>query len=86
MDELSIARYSGSPELPRRSLIHALNMRAAAIKIAQNCKLYRDDLLVAHLGGGISMSLHQYGKMIDIVSDDEGPFHRNALAVFPVLP
>ncbi|MDY0092080.1 MAG: butyrate kinase [Candidatus Vecturithrix sp.] len=77
VDELlPIARYSGSPELPRRSLIHALNMRAAAIKIAQKLgKPYRETtLLVAHLGGGISMSLHQHGKMIDIVSDDEGPF------------
>ncbi|GAK61029.1 probable butyrate kinase 1 [Candidatus Vecturithrix granuli] len=77
VDELQpIARYSGSPELPRRSLIHALNMRAAAIKTAQKLnKPYREmTLIVAHLGGGISMSVHQGGKMIDIVSDDEGPF------------
>lgn len=77
VDELQpIARYSGSPELPRRSLIHALNMRAAAIKIAEKLgKPYREaTLIVAHLGGGMSMSVHQDGRMIDIVSDDEGPF------------
>ncbi len=77
VDELQdIARLSGSPELPRRSLIHALNMRAAAIKTAQKLgKAYRDcTIIVAHLGGGITISLHKDGKMIDIVSDDEGPF------------
>ncbi len=77
VDELQeIARISGWPELPRRSLIHALNMRAAAMNIAQRLQRpYRElRLIVAHLGGGISMSAHQDGRMIDIVSDDEGTF------------
>ncbi len=77
VDELGeIARISGWPEIPRRSLIHALNMRAAAIKIAQTLEqpYHKLNLIVAHLGGGITMSLHHKAKMIDIVSDDEGPF------------
>jgi len=77
VDELqAIARISGWPELPRCSLIHALNMRAAAIKTARKLgRPYRElRLIVAHLGGGISMSVHQDGRMIDILSDDEGTF------------
>lgn len=77
VDELQeIARISGWPELPRRSLIHALNMRAAAMKTVRRLQRpYRElRLIVAHLGGGISMSAHQNGRMIDIVSDDEGTF------------
>lgn len=77
VDELEeVARISGMPEIPRRSLIHALNMRAAAMRVAKMLnKSYHDlNLIVAHLGGGISMSVHQGAKMIEIVSDDEGPF------------
>lgn len=77
VDELQdIARISGLPEFPRRSLTHALNMRAVAIKTAK--KLNKDywdcKFIIAHLGGGISLSAHRYGEMIDVVTDDEGPF------------
>lgn len=77
VDELiDIARHTGLPEVDRVSLTHALNMRAAAIKTSQKLgKPYNEcNLVVAHLGGGISLSAHSGGKMIDIVSDDEGPF------------
>ncbi|GAK49298.1 probable butyrate kinase 1 [Candidatus Moduliflexus flocculans] len=77
VDELQeVARISGWPELPRRSLIHALNMRAAAIRTARRLQrpYHETRLIVAHLGGGISMSAHQDGRMIDIISDDEGTF------------
>ena len=77
VDELQeIARITGWPKIPRLSLIHALNMRAAAMKVSQKLDrpYYELKLIIAHLGGGISMSLHSGGKMIDIVSDDEGPF------------
>ncbi len=77
VDELQeLARISGCPDIPRRSLIHALNMRAAALKVAKMLKRpYKDlNLIIAHLGGGISISVHQNARMIDIVSDDEGPF------------
>lgn len=71
-----IARISGLAEISRKSLSHALNMRAAAIQTAKNAgKRYQDmNLIVAHLGGGITVSVHKKGQMVDIVSDDEGPF------------
>lgn len=71
-----IARISGLADIKRKSLSHALNMRAAAIETAKRMdKAYKDlNLIVAHLGGGITVSVHHQGQMIDIVSDDEGPF------------
>lgn len=71
-----IARISGMREIERQSLSHALNMRASAIRTAQKIgKPYQSlNLIIAHLGGGISVSIHEKGKMVDIVSDDEGPF------------
>lgn len=77
VDELTdMARISGMPELPRVSTLHRLNSRAVAMKVAEDMgKDYRDvNLIVAHMGGGISVSIHEKGRIIDIVSDDEGPF------------
>jgi len=77
VDELSdIARISGMIELPRESSSHALNCRAMAMKVAKNHgKKYTEmNFIVAHLGGGISLSVHEKGQMVDIISDDEGPF------------
>jgi butyrate kinase len=76
-DELSeVARISGMADIDRVSLSHALNTRAVARKVAQDIgKSYQQaNLIVAHLGGGITVSLHKQGRMVDIVSDDEGPF------------
>jgi len=77
VDELSdIARISGMKDIPRESFSHALNMRAVAHEVANDLNQpYKDlNIIVAHLGGGISISMHEKGKMVDIVSDDEGPF------------
>jgi butyrate kinase len=78
VDELQpVARISGSPEFVRISMSHALNMKAMAHKAAQDMgKSYKDTkLIVAHLGTGISLSVHRNGKMIDIIDGrDEGPF------------
>lgn len=77
VDELkSIARISGMKEIPRTSTSHALNSRAMALKLAKKLgKSYSElNLIVAHLGGGISLSVHEKGRMVDIMSDDEGPF------------
>jgi butyrate kinase len=77
VDELeNIARITGLKEVKRKSLVHTLNMRAIAIKTAKesNKDYNNTTAIVAHLGGGITISLHKNGKMIDIVSDDEGPF------------
>lgn len=77
VDELKeIARISGMPDIPRTSTSHALNSRAMAMKFAKNQgKKYSDmNFIVAHLGGGISISVHEGGRMVDIMADDEGPF------------
>ena len=77
VDELEpIARITGLPEMERKGMGHNLNMRASAIKYAQEIDRPYDELslIVAHLGGGITLSLHKDGRMIDMISDDEGPF------------
>lgn len=77
VDELNdLARLSGIPELPRASFCHALNARAMAMKAAEQMgsKYAERNFVVAHLGGGVSVSVHEKGKMVDILADDEGPF------------
>lgn len=77
VDELEpIARVTGIPEVKKRSLIHALNMRSVALKVAEGMgqSYYDLNFIIAHLGGGITLAAHQNGKMIDAICDDEGPF------------
>lgn len=78
VDELQpVARVSGSPWFERVSMTHALNMKAVARKVAaQLGKRYEEaNLVVAHLGTGVSLSVHSGGRMIDMVDGkDEGPF------------
>lgn len=76
-DELAdIAKITGIPEIRRQSFCHVLNSKAAARKYAKIIGAKYEDLnlLVAHLGGGISISAHQKGRMVDTISDDGGPF------------
>lgn len=85
-DELEdIARISGVKEIERKSLVHTLNMRASAIKVAKEMdKKYKDlNLIVAHLGGGLSLSLHKKGRMVDVVTDHEGAFSPERSGVLP---
>lgn len=87
VDQLDdIARVTGLKEIRRRSFSHALNMRAAAIKTAEKIgKSYEEcNFIVAHLGGGLSISAHRQGRMVDIVSDDEGPFSPERSGRLPV--
>lgn len=77
VDELEpIARVTGLKEMSRRSQGHMLNMRAAAIKKAKDeDRAYGDlTMIVAHMGGGTTLSIHHKGRIIDMISDDEGPF------------
>lgn len=77
VDELEpIARITGLKEMERRGQGHNLNMRAAAIKKAKDSgRDYKEvTYLVVHMGGGITLSLHHKGRIIDMISDDEGPF------------
>ncbi len=79
VDELSpYARISGSPLMPRIAIWHALNQRAIARRYASGIgKEYEDlNLIICHLGGGISVAAHEKGKAIDTNNalDGEGPF------------
>lgn len=77
VDELNdLARISGHPDLPRRSQFHALNSRAMAMKAAAGMGVAYGEghFIVAHIGGGVTLSVHEKGRMVDILSDDEGPF------------
>ncbi|MGY3766858.1 butyrate kinase [Vagococcus vulneris] len=71
-----LARISGLKGVKRISIGHALNMRAIALKTAENIgKPYSEtNLIVAHLGSGSTISAHHKGQMIDYSLDDEGPF------------
>ena len=78
VDELDdIARLSGIPECPRISIFHALNQKAIARRHAEKVgKRYEDlNLVVAHMGGGISVSAHCKGRVIDTNNalDGDGP-------------
>ena len=79
VDELAdVARFSGIPEIPRRSIFHALNQKATAKKAALSLgKPYgKSTLVVAHLGGGTSIGLHVNGRVVDVNNalDGDGPF------------
>lgn len=79
VDELSdLARLSGLPELPRVSIFHALNQKAIARRYARETgRAYADlNLIVAHLGGGISVGAHQKGRVIDVNNalNGDGPY------------
>lgn len=82
-----IARISGLPELPRNSLVHALNIRAVALKISKqmNKKLDEVNFIVAHLGGGITISPMCAGRIIDANNANEGgPFSPERCGSVPV--
>lgn len=86
VDEMDdIARVTGSPIMPRITTWHALNQRAIARRFAQDCsnehpeapREYEDmNLIICHLGGGISIGAHKQGRCIDVNNafDGEGPF------------
>ena len=79
VDELEeVARFSGVPELPRRSVFHALNQKAVAKRYGKESgKGYESlNLIVVHMGGGVSVGAHKNGKIIDVNNalDGEGAF------------
>ncbi|MDV3426870.1 MAG: butyrate kinase [Bacillota bacterium] len=89
VDELDdIARISGMPEIERVSIFHALNQKAVARRYAkENGKNYEDlNLIVAHLGGGISVGAHRKGKVVDVNNalEGEGPFSPERSGGLPV--
>lgn len=89
VDELDdIARYSGRPELPRISIFHALNQKAVARRYAKehNQAYNKLNLIVAHLGGGITVGAHKQGRVVDVNNglDGEGAFSPERAGSLPV--
>ena len=91
VDELDdIARISGVPELPRTSVFHALNQKAVAKRYSKQIgKKYTDlNLVVVHMGGGISVGAHSKGRIIDVNNalDGEGAFSPERAGTVPCGP
>lgn len=98
VDELDeIARITGSPLMPRITIWHALNQRAIARRYAAELTAssperpvrYEDlNLIICHLGGGISVGTHHHGRCIDVNNalDGEGPFSPERAGTLPAGP
>ncbi|EKX91715.1 butyrate kinase [Alloprevotella sp. oral taxon 473] len=81
------ARICGSPSMKRSSVWHALNQRATARRhaLAIGRRYEELDLIVAHLGGGITIGVHHQGRTIDVNNglDGEGPFSPERAGTLP---
>ncbi|WFA10308.1 butyrate kinase [Tissierella sp. Yu-01] len=89
VDELQpVARISGLKEIERVSIFHALNHKAIARRYAKVINRGYEDLrlVVVHLGGGVSVGAHEYGKVIECANalDGEGPFSPERSGTLPV--
>lgn len=89
VDEMhEVARISGMPEIERKSIFHALNQKAVGKRYAkENGKKYEEiNLIIAHMGGGISVGAHRKGKVIDVNNglDGEGPLAPERAGGLPV--
>lgn len=91
VDEMDdIARFTGMPEIKRDSLFHALNHKAVARKVAKDLhRPYEElDLVLVHLGGGISVAAHHLGRVIDVNNalDGDGPMSPERSGEVPIGP
>jgi butyrate kinase len=84
------AKLTGMPGIERSSVFHALNQKAIARRLAAELgKPYENArFIVAHLGGGISVGAHRYGRVIDVndALAGEGPFTPERAGNVPVVP
>ena len=82
-----IAKITGMKEIERKSICHVLNSRAVAMKYAKSKGKRYDEmnLIVAHLGGGITMGAHKKGKIVESLADDNGPFAPERAGSVPLL-
>ncbi|MBN1894987.1 butyrate kinase [bacterium] len=87
VDEMSdMARLTGLPEIRRISLAHALNIRAVGRKAAALLDTAMEDLdlVIAHLGGGISVCAMKQGRMLDVTNaNEEAPFSPERAGTLP---
>lgn len=88
VDEMNkVAKIAGHPDFKRLSIFHALNQKATARSYARllNKKYEELNLIIAHMGGGISVGAHQKGRVIDVNNalDGEGPFSPERTGTLP---
>ena len=85
---LPVARISGHPRFERRSIFHALNQKAVSRMYAKSIGKRYDELnlIVVHMGGGVSVGAHHNGRVIDVNNalDGEGPFSPERSGTLPV--
>ncbi len=90
IDEMTdIAHLSGHPDFPRRSIFHALNQKAIAKRYASDVgKTYNSlNVIVAHMGGGVTVGAHKKGRVVDVNNglEGDGPFTAERPGSLPVL-
>ncbi len=90
VDELcDVARISGHKLFKRVSIFHALNQKAVARRwCRENGKAYEEaNVIVAHMGGGVSVGLHEKGRVVDVNNalNGEGPFSPERSGTLPTL-
>lgn len=91
VDELEpVARITGHPDIKKVSIFHALNQKAIAkLYAAEHGKKYEElNLIVAHLGGGVSVGIHKKGRVVDVndALNGEGPFSPERSGSLPAAP
>ena len=89
VDEMEpVARISGMPLVARKSIFHALNQKAVAREVAAaiNIPYGKANIIVAHMGGGISVGCHAAGRVVDVNNglDGDGPFSAERCGSVPV--
>jgi butyrate kinase len=90
VDELDpVSRITGVPELPHQTIWHALNQREIAKRYCKEhgVKYEEQDLIVCHMGSGISFAMHHHGRAIecsDALSGD-GPFSPSRAGMLPTV-
>lgn len=86
-EQMPEARITGLPELPHISIFHALNSKAVSRRYAESVgRNYEDmNLIIVHLGGGISVGAHCHGKVIDVNNAlaGDGPFSPERAGTLP---
>jgi butyrate kinase len=89
-DLLPASRITGHPAITRRSLFHALSQKAVVRHAARDMNIPVIDtrMIVAHMGGGISIGAHRKGRVVDVINglDGEGPFTPERTGGLPLLP
>ena len=85
---MPVARITGHPRFDRRSIFHALNQKAVSRLYARSIQKHYNELnlIVVHMGGGVSIGLHEKGRVIDVNNalDGEGPFSPERSGTLPV--